>query len=63
MVLFPPIMNTHPVKYLKDYRPAPFVVDRIDLKFDIFEDQTLVTSSMQIHKNTSVADESTPPGF
>ncbi|MBA3012811.1 MAG: aminopeptidase N [Proteobacteria bacterium] len=56
-------MNTHPVKYLKDYRPAPFVVDRIDLKFDIFEDQTLVTSSMQIHKNRSVADESTPLVF
>ncbi|MCP3943169.1 MAG: aminopeptidase N [Desulfobacteraceae bacterium] len=52
-------MNRHPVKYLKDYRPAAFIVDHIDLKFDIFDDHTLVTSSMQIHKNTTVADKHT----
>ena len=60
MVLFSLVMNTHTVKYLKDYQPAAFIVDTIDLRFDIFDDQTLVTSTLKIHRNTAVADETTP---
>ena len=52
-------MTLHQTKYLKDYRPANFIVDSIDLKFDIFEDHTQVTSKMQIHRNSQVADETT----
>ena len=52
-------MNTHLSKHLKDYQPAAFIVDTIDLKFDIFDDQTLVTSSMLIHRNNLEEDKNT----
>jgi len=45
---------------LKDYRPAEFIVDRIDLTFEIDGNQTRVTSNMQIHKNKEVADKLAP---
>ncbi len=37
--------------YLKDYAPPPFLVDQIDLKFDIHESHTLVHSRMLISRN------------
>lgn len=37
--------------YLKDYKPSPFTVDTIDLDVEIFEDYTLVNSTMRIIKN------------
>ncbi len=46
--------------YLKDYSPSPFLVDKIDLKFDIKRDETIVTSILKIYKNIEVADETTP---
>jgi len=49
-------MKTPETIYLKDYRPAEFIVDKIDLTFDIKGEQTLVTSVMQIHKNTDMAN-------
>jgi len=41
-------------KYLKDYRPFEFSVERVDLKFEIFDDHTRVTSVMQMHKDPSL---------
>jgi aminopeptidase N len=34
--------------YLKDYTPTGFELAKVDLKFDIFEDHTLVTNKMQV---------------
>ncbi len=37
--------------YLKDYTPAPYQVDQIQLSFALFEDKTIVTSEVQYFKN------------
>ena len=39
--------------YLKDYQPAPFKIDSIDLHFNLGEEQTVVTSTLQIHRISS----------
>ncbi|MBF0200872.1 MAG: aminopeptidase N [Desulfamplus sp.] len=53
-------MNTHNRKYLKDYRPPAYWIDRIDLRFDLTEKETLVTSTMEIRRNCDVSDKLTP---
>lgn len=50
-------MKTPETIYLKNHRPAEFMVDAIDLTFEINEDQTRVTSVMQIHKNKDAPGE------
>jgi len=50
-------MTEYNKKYLKDYRPFEFSVDRVDLKFEIFDDHTRLTSVMQMHKNPALADQ------
>jgi aminopeptidase N len=37
--------------YLKDYTPATYQVDQIQLSFALFEDKTIVTSEVQYFKN------------
>ncbi|WP_137936620.1 aminopeptidase N [Chitinivorax sp. B] len=37
--------------YLKDYTPPPFLIDRVDLKFDIFDEHTDVHSRMVLNRN------------
>ncbi len=37
--------------YLKDYTPAPFLAHKTDLRFQIFEDKTIVTSTVEYEKN------------
>lgn len=39
--------------YLKDYTPAPFLAQKTDLRFQIFEDKTIVTSAVDYEKNPS----------
>jgi len=36
---------------LEDYKPAPFVIDSVDLTADIFDSHTLITSKMVIERN------------
>ncbi|MFO7753722.1 MAG: aminopeptidase N [Desulfobacteraceae bacterium] len=50
-------------KYLKDHTEPAHIVDSIDLKFDIHDDYTDVTSYMQVHRNHSAADDHTPLEF
>ncbi|THB81098.1 MAG: aminopeptidase N [Desulfobacteraceae bacterium] len=50
-------MKTHDTKYLKDYRPFEYIVDHIDLKFELSDTQARVTSVMDIRRNLDVADE------
>ena len=37
--------------YLKDYTPAPFLVEHMDLSFDLREDNTTVVSTVRYKKN------------
>ncbi|MBB5019426.1 aminopeptidase N [Chitinivorax tropicus] len=37
--------------YLKDYTPPPFLIDRVDLKFDVYDDHTEVHSRMVLNRN------------
>lgn len=37
--------------YLKDYTPAPFLAHKTDLRFQIYEDKTIVTSTVAYEKN------------
>ncbi|SLM30542.1 Aminopeptidase N [Desulfamplus magnetovallimortis] len=53
-------MKTHTPKYLKDYRPPAYWIDKIDLQFDLADDQTIVTSTMKIRRNNDVSDKLTP---
>ena len=53
-------MKPYTVKYLKDYRPAAFIVDTIDLTFNICDESTQVTSILKIHRNPAVANKNTP---
>ncbi|MBF0412796.1 MAG: aminopeptidase N [Desulfamplus sp.] len=52
--------NKHKTKYLKDYSPPSYWIDKIDLQFDLNEQETIVTSTMKIRRNREVADENTP---
>ena len=52
--------ETRKKTYLKDYTEPPYLVERVDLQFDLYEEWTDVTSTMQVFRNRNVADESTP---
>ncbi|MFA5905243.1 MAG: aminopeptidase N, partial [Desulfobacula sp.] len=49
--------------YLKDYTPPLFIVDHIDLTFDIGDDQTKVISRLTVRKNMDIADQNIPLSF
>ena len=48
--------------YLADYKPPPFLIEAVDLEFEIQEDHTLVTSSLKVTKNPQ-SDEKTGPFY
>jgi aminopeptidase N len=43
--------------YLKDYQPPPFLVDRIDLNFDLQDEYTQVVSRLELRRNPVCKDE------
>jgi aminopeptidase N len=45
--------NEKNVIYLKDYSPANYSVESLDLNFDLFEKETMVTSVSKYSFNTS----------
>ncbi|WP_418641190.1 aminopeptidase N [Sulfurimonas sp. ST-27] len=51
-------MNTEvKAKYLKDYKKPAYAIESVDLLFELFEEETLVTNTMQIKKiDASVND-------
>ncbi|NWH04849.1 aminopeptidase N [Desulfobacter latus] len=53
-------MNEHKKIHLKDYRPFEFIVDHVDLVFDIRDDHTRVTSKLKMKKDPARANETTP---
>jgi aminopeptidase N len=40
--------------YLKDYKPAPYQVEHVNLVFQLFENETIVTSEVHYLKNTNI---------
>ena len=50
----------HKTKYLKDYSPPSYWIDKIDLQFDLEEEETLVTSTMKIRRNDYYANKDNP---
>ena len=42
----------HRSVFLHDYRPFPFKLEGIDLRFDLFEEETRVTSKTRFHRTT-----------
>ncbi len=40
--------------YLKDYLPPAYWIDKTELDFELYEDQTLVTSRLHMHRNEDV---------
>ena len=53
-------MKKHKKKYLKDYRPPAYLVDRMELRFDLDEKETRVISTLTMSRNSKIADETTP---
>jgi len=49
-------MNKMKPIYLKDYKKPDFNIKNVDLTFDLFEEHTIVTNTMQIIKLTDVKD-------
>src|SRR3989339_148386 len=56
-------MKTPKTIYLKDYTPPAYIVDHIDLTFDIEDAQTKVISRLHVRKNRDVADPDTTLAF
>ncbi|MCI5178558.1 MAG: aminopeptidase N, partial [Candidatus Electrothrix sp. AW3_4] len=44
-------MEQHTTKYLKDYRPYPFILSTIDLRFELSPEHTRVTARTAIQRN------------
>ncbi len=43
--------DTPKTVYLKDYTPPPFLIEDVDLRFDLGEETTLVTSTLKLVRN------------
>ena len=44
--------------YLKDYRPPQFLIDTVDLNFDLGEEWTTVKAQMKIRRNPASTENS-----
>ncbi|MEE4376845.1 MAG: aminopeptidase N [Candidatus Competibacteraceae bacterium] len=47
--------------HLKDYTPPPFLIDTVDLRFELGEDATLVHSRMAFRRNPEWAEQDSTP--
>lgn len=50
------IPDTKPVIYLKDYKPSPYGITHVDLKFELFETETLVSAKLHCRANPGTLD-------
>jgi len=46
------------IKYLKDYRPPAYLVDRVNLDIDLFDDHAMVNATLEIRPNEDASDRS-----
>jgi len=49
------IANTPKTVYLKDYTPPPFLIEEVDLRFELGEETTLVTATLALERNPACA--------
>ena len=54
------INNKPEVKYRQDYQPPAFIIDQVDLTFDLAEENTVVTAKMVIRRNPNSNQSSAP---
>ena len=54
------IMKQHTEKFLKDYRPAPYLIDSIDLLMEIHAEKTIVTSNLRVRRNPDIPEDNAP---
>ena len=47
--------DTPKTVYLKDYTPPPFLIEDVDLRFELDEDTTLVRSTLTLSRNPEFA--------
>ena len=47
--------------HLKDYAPPPYLIDTVDLTFDLGEEVTRVKSSLAVRANPACLPDSPPP--
>jgi len=50
--------DTPKTVYLKDYAPPPFLIEDVDLRFELGEERTLVTSTLTLVRNPAFAPAS-----
>ncbi|MDY0117518.1 MAG: aminopeptidase N [Sulfurimonadaceae bacterium] len=50
-------MNKPTAIYLKDYKKPDFLIEKLSLLFELFEDCTRVTNTMEVEKNNNEAKE------
>ena len=55
-----PVVSTPRETRLADYRPPPFLIDRVDLSFDLDEAATIVRSQLVLRRNPATADKHAP---
>lgn len=53
------MQKTHQTVYLKDYQPPLFLIPSVDLHFDLFEEETLLTTKAQFKRNPKSKSEET----
>ncbi len=56
-------METPKTIYLNDYQSPDFLVDAVDLKFELDKNRTRATAILKVRKNLETADETTPLVF
>ena len=49
------IARTPKTVYLKDYTPPPFLIEEVDLRFELGEETTLVTATLALERNPASA--------
>ena len=50
----------HDAIYRSDYRPPPFLIETVDLDFDLGEEFTIVRSTLHIKRNSALGETSFP---
>ena len=53
-------MKKHEPKHLKNHRPPAYWIDSINLQFDLYDEEVILTSFMKIRRNQEQAGENTP---
>ena len=51
-------IQTPQTVYLKDYRPPPFLIDKVDLKIDLDEEWSTVKGILSFRRNPESLDSS-----